>query len=291
MSNTLVVYDADPDGYGCAYAAWYAFGDDADYMEVLHGSELPDDAFGYDNVYILDLSFSAEDYDSLLAAGIGVTVIDHHPSAMKNIELFDLNPLPYDTTRAACVQSWEYFNPWIPVPMLLQYVGDRDTWTFALPASEEINQYIFTLDKDPWAWKEGNRVIEHQFEDALKIGAHLIVYRDKLVDEMVEEVTIVPHWQGAPGDIPFLNAPVLHSEVGHRLLDLYPSAPFSVTYLDMPDSGPKGLRKYSLRSEDGRTDVGEFAKVRGGGGHHNAAGFSRPLSIIWEEGYEAIQGS
>ena len=281
MKSNLVIYDADPDGFGSAYAAWHALGtEDTHYMETLHGSDLPDDAFGYENVYILDLSFPLEDYDSLLSAGSKVTVIDHHPSAKRDIESRRLNPAPFDTTTAACEQAWRFFNPYEDVPSLLLYVGDRDTWKFELPYSDAINAYIYTLPQTFNSWQQGNLDITYSCNTVLQIGRALVAYRDKLVLEMAEDATVVD-WQGFY-NVPFVGAPVLWSEVGHLLLDNWPDAPFTVTFKDYT---AEGYRKYSLRSEDHRLDVGLLAKQYGGGGHHNAAGFKRPLDDIWKEGY------
>jgi len=40
-----------------------------------------------------------------------------------------------------------------------------------------------------------------------------------------------------------------------------------------------GVRKVSLRSTDGRVDVSRIARVFGGGGHRQAAGFSTELPV------------
>ncbi|HST38356.1 MAG TPA: DHHA1 domain-containing protein, partial [Conexibacter sp.] len=45
--------------------------------------------------------------------------------------------------------------------------------------------------------------------------------------------------------------------------------------------GQEGLRKVSLRASDHRVDVSAIARLQGGGGHRQAAGFSTALS--WEE--------
>jgi len=288
-TKNLIIYDADPDGFGCAYAAWKALPDgETDFMEILHGSDIPPGCSAYENVYILDLSFSRDEMESL-ASFSKVTVIDHHPSAKEDVEKLRLNPFPFNTEEAACVQSWDFFHPYEPRPKILQYVGDRDTWTFELPASEAINQYIYTVDQTFLEWSCANEVIETQWEYAMSVGNRLLKYRDRLVDEIVKEATTPNNWQGAYSiyGIPFVSAPVLHSEVGHRLLDEHPNAPFAVTFYDEKD---KGTRKYSLRSEDHRVDVGKFASERGGGGHHNAAGFRRSLDDIWKEGHAAVRG-
>jgi bifunctional oligoribonuclease and PAP phosphatase NrnA len=45
--------------------------------------------------------------------------------------------------------------------------------------------------------------------------------------------------------------------------------------------GTAGLRKVSLRASDDRVDVSRIARVQGGGGHRQAAGFSTEMS--WDE--------
>jgi phosphoesterase RecJ-like protein len=50
---------------------------------------------------------------------------------------------------------------------------------------------------------------------------------------------------------------------------------------DLLGEGQEGRRKVSLRATDGRVDVSRIARVQGGGGHRQAAGFSTELP--WEE--------
>jgi hypothetical protein len=68
--------------------------------------------------------------------------------------------------------------------------------------------------------------------------------------------------------VPVANATVFFSEVGERLLEMYPEAPFSAYYQDRQD----GKRQWGLRSRPG-FDCSEVAAAFGGGGHKQAAGF------------------
>lgn len=288
--NTLIIYDADPDGFGCAYAAWRALGDQGskvNFHQVLHGEPLPEIAYEYDKVIIGDLSFPYNDMLTLSQA-VELVVIDHHPSSQKDIEDLGLNPFPYDTTRAACVQMWDYFFPAIDPPSLLQYVADRDTWTWALEDSDEINSIIFLTPKTFRDWADLDAALEFDEYHVIAAGKAVVQYREALVNWAVEGHDLVDGWGiGLHGskNIPIVATPVLHSEVGHRLLEMYPNAPFSVTYTDK--GGVEGYRKFSLRSEDHREDVGAFAKLHGGGGHHNAAGFNVPIREVWKNGAAA----
>jgi len=74
--------------------------------------------------------------------------------------------------------------------------------------------------------------------------------------------------------VPVVNATCFFSDVGARLLELYPDAPFSAYYMDRGD----GLRQCGLRSRPG-VDVSEIAKNYGGGGHAQAAGFQEPIPL------------
>lgn len=57
---------------------------------------------------------------------------------------------------------------------------------------------------------------------------------------------------------------------------------------DMLADGREGMRKVSLRASDDRVDVSRIARVMGGGGHRQAAGFSTDLS--WPELVEFLRG-
>ena len=84
--------------------------------------------------------------------------------------------------------------------------------------------------------------------------------------------------------VPVLQTPILISEAGHVLNQLYPHNPFSITWFKRK----AGQFKWSLRStkENGDYDVAAFAKEWGGGGHHNASGFitKKPIWISHKKG-------
>ncbi len=265
----LVIYDADADGFGCAYAAWRRFKHRADYVEIGHGTNnIPEIAYdGYDIVYVCDLSFPKDQLENLREQ-TNVMVIDHHESVRPMLESLGYT---VDTNRAACVQVWEHFFPDEPAPQILQYVADRDVWKWELEASDEVNNLIFLTDKTFDQWDYLNMRLHENFWEVATIGEYISEYREKIVNWIVKYVTKetvvfdgVTYW-----DIPTVCSPILHSEVGHRLLNMYPYALFVQTYVDEPG----GTRKWSLRSEDHRLDVGKLAQSVGGGGHRNAAGY------------------
>src|SRR3990167_6229427 len=84
--TTLVLYHAHcPDGFGAAWAAWRALGDDGVvYPPVRHGEGPPIAAWWARELYVLDFSYPRATMDALAARprGAGVEpvtrVVDHH---------------------------------------------------------------------------------------------------------------------------------------------------------------------------------------------------------------------
>lgn len=82
------------------------------------------------------------------------------------------------------------------------------------------------------------------------------------------------------GEIAGYSVPIAHAEkywsdVAHRLLELYPDAPFSACWRDDISSG---VQRWELRSRSGGDfDVSAIALAHGGGGHKCAAGFETQL--------------
>ena len=80
-------------------------------------------------------------------------VLDHHITAEKA-----LAGLPYayfDLKKSGAVLAWEWAHDH-PVPWILEYIQDKDLWTWALPLSREINAAIaeVTRQKPVAYWVE-----------------------------------------------------------------------------------------------------------------------------------------
>ena len=71
--------------------------------------------------------------------------------------------------------------------------------------------------------------------------------------------------------VAYVNTNLFKNEIANKLVS-DSECDFSVAY-NYDDN--KNLTKFSLRSNDSKTDVSQIAKILGGGGHRNAAGFTR----------------
>lgn len=266
------------DGFGAAYAAWKKFGGSAKYIPVSYGYPLPEmpDA---EEIYIVDFSYDEQTLKSL-SRGIKTFVLDHHKTAEENLRglLYeqDCNQnnnlyIEFDMNRSGALITWEYFHRYhgpspvdsdpVPAPLLIQHISDRDLWTFKMDRSREIHAALVSHKMDFQLWDSFD--IEQ-----LKIeGAALLRQYQQLVDNICKKPFMI---KIAGHEVPAVNTSIAWSEVGEKLGDMYPDAPFVASFTEFED-----LTMWSLRtSKNNREfDVSVIAKQFGGGGHKAAAGF------------------
>lgn len=280
--KTLVLYHANcVDGFTSAWAAWRLFKNSADYKAVNYG-EKPPDVSEYHTIYILDFSYPRDvlerwSNETHLARGEHVLVrnvyiLDHHESAEE--QLRDFPGAHFDITHSGAYLAWKRFQPEYEVPVLVNYVQDRDLWTWKLPYSREISAAIasYPFDFEVWddleCWLESINYESNHHSLVLE-GSAILRYQKQQIDRICNGAFIAPLTR--VHRIPQVDSSVLQSEVGEELLRLYPEYPFVAVFTTYE----KGI-KWSLRSR-GDFDVSEIAKQYGGGGHRAAAGFEEDL--------------
>jgi oligoribonuclease NrnB/cAMP/cGMP phosphodiesterase (DHH superfamily) len=263
-----VLFHRDADGYGAAYAAWKKFGEQATYTSVQYGEPIPDILEGCKFVYVLDFCYKSEVIIALQERGIFVITLDHHKTSELDIVVSDL--WEFDTNKSGAVLAWEHFHPEEKIPVILEYVQDRDLWKFELPYSEVVNLYISTLE----GFKEWD---DFDIIEGMATGTAIKRFQDKQIKSKLKNIEYV-NFSSSPEDIsyfpgiPCINLTENISEYNSLVLDTYPDLLFSASYFIK-----EGKKIYSLRSK-GDFDVSVIAKAFGGGGHKNAAGFSRSLN-------------
>ena len=260
--DTYVIYHAHcNDGFGAAWAAHRKLGDSPTYIAADY-NDPPPQLRPLDNVYILDFSYP---FGTTLriAEACRLILLDHHASAAA--ELGGIGACKFDLTRSGAVLAWEYFHPGTPVPEILLYVQDYDLWKFELPHSREINAALGELEKDFAAWDQaagdlpglrdkGTALLERQHERARNQA------------RAAHSVTV------AGLDTQAAECGELRSETAHAMLELHPGIDLATTYHRREQNGAPVLQ-VSLRSRPG-FDVSKVARLFGGGGHPQAAGFT-----------------
>lgn len=256
-SPTLVLYHADcSDGFGAAWAIWKRF-PQARFIPVKHGSPPPDKLQG-ERVVIVDFSYSRPVLDTMAAETRELLILDHHITAEQALAGFPY--AHFEQNKSGAVLGWEWAHG-TPAPWLLQYIQDKDLWTWALPGSREINAALASYPFDFALWDQFSQATLEQE------GRAILRYEHELVSKLAAQAVMV-EFNGMV--VPAVHSAILTSQIGERLS---PHHPFCVIWHDRD-----GRRFFSMRSREDGADVGSIAASFGGGGHTHAAGFSVPLS-------------
>ncbi len=286
MKTHYIIYHANcSDGFGSAWAAWRTFGDSAVYHPALHGSLPPDDLAGK-HVIIADFCYSLAQLKKIEEVAASLTLLDHHIGVKDIIKQFTNHV--FDVKRSGAGITWDFLNPGQPRPPLIDYIEDRDLWNWALPDSREV-LIAFDFAKNTFADFEAfNARLEDPASKAEIVaeGKPLLKYKAQKVEYLASKAFLVDlsSLQGLDDptlQVPCVNTPLFHSEVGNYLAK---SAPIAMSYYQAED----GMYRYSLRSIN-KIDCSKIAQFWGGNGHANAAGFTLkvPLPAISNDSTKA----
>lgn len=276
--NTFVLYHANCfDGFGAAYAAWKHFGDKALYMAAHYDDKLPSFAPGSE-VYMLDYSRKAQEMIAIVEGGARLEVIDHHKTAAVELDkVWEYLPnsenfrYTFNIGKSGAVLAWERFHFQKPVPQLLLAIQDGDLWKFEMPETKRVRAALSATKFDFEVWDELIASTSSGYKNMTAVvallnkGRAILDYQEILVERFCEQATLM---EIGGYYVPVVNTSLCMSEVGHRLLELYPDAKFAAYRYYRKD----GVLQVGLRGR-GDFDVSEIAKMYGGGGHENSAGF------------------
>lgn len=277
------------DGFGAAWAIWKRWPTCA-FVPGVYGQPL--DLEGVDieglNILFVDFSAPAADLKALVDEGkaASVVVIDHHKTAAANLADFDLAnsaehltfilanaaedvTVWFDMEKSGARMAWDFAHGEESVPEMIALIEDRDLWRFNLLSTRQFAAALRSYPMDFHAWDWINEHVESLVED----GPGILRAHNANVQRLLEDA-YTGSIAGHDGVI-FLNAPSHYaSDAGHELLNRHPEAPFVVTWYRRAD----GTLNFSVRSENHREDASEIAKLFGGGGHKNAAGFQLSMA-------------
>lgn len=276
VNKTVVIYHANcADGLTGAAIAKKALGDNVVFVPGSYGKVIK--TFIDCTIYFIDFSYKRKDMEDILICN-DVILIDHHKSAIEDLmeikQDFHTFYVSVDNSLSGAGLAWKYFYGSSNPPRLVQYVQDRDLWTWEFESSAPFLKYLdTTVPKTVEAYFEELRKstldpIEY-FDPAIRDGAIMLSVEEAIEDNLVKRNTVMRTILNYP-NVPCVNATgEFASKVGNKLLLKHLDAPFSVVwYLD-----EDGI-KISLRSTNERKDVSLIASEisPNGGGHSNAAG-------------------
>ncbi len=263
MKPLIIYHRHCTDGFCAAWVAAHALGGECELHAAQYG-DAPPDVSGR-RVWIVDFSYPRPVLDEMVAKCDYLLVLDHHATAEA-----DLKGHPhakFDGSESGASLTWKHFHPGESVPLLVQYVRDRDLWKWELPDSREVSEVVrlaeFTLD----AWDQLAYEVSTRLRSVVEKGRALRQATNKRV-ESASAHPVTVRIAGVEFDV--TNATTDFSEVAGALSKRTGAG---AAYFHRAD----GKVQFSLRSEGGTVDVSEVAKRYGGGGNRSSAGFAVSL--------------
>lgn len=296
QKQIVVIYHANcVDGFTAAWVfkkASELLGTPFEFHKGVYGETPPDVSEAI--VYLVDFSYKRQVVKDMIQLGgaLQVVLIDHHISAIKDLE--GLNEelasegfeeayfVNTNLEKSGAMLAWEFWEELfqehnVDKPLLLDNIQDRDLWNFKLPLTEELSAAIFSYE---YTFENWDKLMSGNIVDNIALAASgkaLLRKHSKDVKELLavtESVVIIDGYEVPCANLPYIFA----SDAGHVMASRPENtARFAATYYDSPTH-----RVFSLRSaKDTGMDVSVIAAKYGGGGHKNAAGFKLTLC----EGY------
>ncbi len=223
-------------------------------------------------VFIVDFSYKRPIMEELCEQAHYLIWIDHHKSAMEEMEGFEHEAfVSYtDLNRSGATLAWDFLHDGRRdnMPLLLNHIEDRDLWRFKLEGTREIQANVFSYGYDFERW---DRLMSANQTDLLKMtvaGAGIERKHQKDVNELVGFCKRYMSIGGYP--VPVASLP--YTMVSDAAQLMAEGEAFAACYWDTPTG-----RTFGLRSTEGvGMDVSLIALSYGGGGHKHSSGFSVP---------------
>lgn len=263
--DLIIYHDNCMDGFAAAWIAKKKYPEAA--IHAANYGEPAPIVEGLD-VLIVDFSYPRMQLLQMERDAQSLRVFDHHKTAAADLEGLDF--CVFDMERSGAGITWDELFPEQGEgpgarPWIVNYIEDRDLWRWRLSKSKEVNAYLSTVAKTIDAFNHVQRHVG--LGEAIDRGASIRTRIDLYVAAMSEHAQYFAIL-GLGVGVPVINA--LPWDIS-ELLGSLASGNDSGVAMGWFVRGD-GKVQCSLRSR-GDTDVSEFAKSKGGGGHAKAAGF------------------
>lgn len=271
--------------------------------------------YPYEFVYILDFSVCSSVLAEIAVNCAQVFLLDHHKTAFERyFPEEEIKPdsvceyisegvyIKLDNGQSGAGLTLSEVSEPVKLPdaihKLVSYVQDRDLWKHELPHTKEINAWLSNavdiaigILRDTKTGKVKPAVVLSSFEflandlyideaHVVKDGAEILADKAQQIANLCKACRLyaVVHTNTGFYSLPYVELPdtqaKLTSEVGHLLAKDYTTCGIGIVVIKDNEAGNY---KVSLRSI-GEVDVSATAKMYGGGGHKNAAGYT---AAVW----------
>ena len=275
MKHICYYHAGCPDGFGAAWAIWRSWGRTGRYIARGHEDRADLRLIDGAEVVFVDIAPHNDEFALLAERAARIVVLDHHVTAQQRFaaDLCLQNQLSecdhhihFDLDHSGAVLSWNHFHPDEPQPDLIRYIEDQDLWNWKLQRSDAVNAAIASLPFDFETWD----ALAERSAESLAAEGEPIVRADTI--EVRRSLQAAHPVALSAGRIEAVNAQRCRGRIGHELASRATyNRPWGLVYRITGDRVDASI--YSI----GDLDVSEVAIQYGGGGHHNASGFSIPL--------------
>lgn len=290
--NPLVIYHGNcADGFSAAWVFHYMQDKIKQSFDFHAGvyNDAPPDVSGR-VVYLADFSYKRAVVANMCDKAEKVILIDHHKTALDDLAGLQLECRNFehytDLDRSGAMLAWDYWNNYttdvegdpvtmepgdglyVPPPLLLNHIQDRDLWRFKLANTREIQANVFSFE---YTFENWDKLMSAGQAELLQMTVAGAAIERKHHKDIKELVNVCQRFMDIFGyTVPVASLPyTLSSDAGHVMAESYKNGCyFAACYIDTTEH-----RIFSLRSEPHGIDVSLVAKAYGGGGHKNAAGF------------------
>jgi oligoribonuclease NrnB/cAMP/cGMP phosphodiesterase (DHH superfamily) len=253
-----------------------------EYFPAFHGSQNMPETLQGRTVVMIDFTYTEENMNKLITEAHYTLVLDHHETAKGRVQNGPKCTTVFDMDRSGCQIAWDVFINQ-PRPWFVDYIADRDLWTWKLPRSKEVSAALYTLYEHDniqtyaklWNDSLFNQELKDQVADK---GVVCQRYEQNIVEQLKSTAILMElgEHKVLAASCPWM----FRSELGNQLAK-DDRCDYALLYTLVPpkydeeksEVKPESF-SISLRgiAEKG-IDLSKIAEKYGGGGHKLACGF------------------
>jgi uncharacterized protein len=293
--DVIIYHDKCPDGITGLWSAYhYAKLNSLGGFEA-HGISAgtdPTKLFEDKHIIFIDICPSINYIVNVAKSSRSITILDHHKSSYEKymndkylIENYKNLTIEFDGLRSGCQMAWDYFFPDKERPWFINYVADRDLWTWLLPFSKEINTALsFNNVFDATDLEKLENLLNKNVQYFIVQGQSLTEFKNKILQDELNksfEADFISNENKYRVQVGAISSSDMKSDFGNLL------ATKPLKNGELPAFGvvwtynPLGNEWYvSLRGSDTSPDLTIIASQFGGGGHMKASGFCYKENIF-----------
>ncbi len=231
---------------------------------VQYGHDRPS-VIGQDLI-LVDFGFPLKEMQALKREAQTLTWIDHHVTSQAVQQ--ELGWGIFDQNECGASLAWKHFFPDEELPLVLQYVRDRDLWLWKLPHSKAITTGLFYHFSDD----NFSTLLDANLDDMATTGTILISDQERRMRQSLANGRPTENPYGLMGVRAFVvNTAADISEIGERIYLPQDQGGMGYDLAICFSLNKKGEWVHSLRSET--VHCARIAEGRNGGGHPSAAAY------------------